>query len=146
MSASFLVDRDGVAHLVGVGRQEVVVEAGQFSYRGGTVPAGTLEMASEPRRAVELLAPLGLRGWAGVDFLWDEPRGAVILEVNPRLTTSYVGLRRLLSPGALARAWLLAFDDPAALATLDLARRVHASPPTTFSADGTILAAGDAHP
>ena len=38
----------------------------------------------------------GLRGWVGVDFLWDEVYSRVtILDVNPRLTTSYIGLRAL---------------------------------------------------
>jgi predicted ATP-grasp superfamily ATP-dependent carboligase len=43
----------------------------------------------------------------GVDYLWDDATGlATVLEINPRPTTSYVGLARWLSPGTLARAWL----------------------------------------
>lgn len=140
MSASFLVDDRGRAHLVGVGRQVVETHDSQFRYHGGTVPAGTPELAAEARRAVEAVP--GLRGWIGVDFL-HEPDGRVaILEINPRLTTSFVGLRRLLPPGTLARAMLDAFERPSRLDRLDLAARVHARSPLTFRADGSILRAG----
>ena len=42
----------------------------------------------------------GLAGFVGVDFIWDEQsRHATILEINPRPTTSVVGLCRLLPRG-----------------------------------------------
>jgi predicted ATP-grasp superfamily ATP-dependent carboligase len=137
MSASFLV-ADGRAHLVGVGRQRVEIRDGRFVYRGGTVPAEFCRCDDHVRRAVAAVP--GLRGWVGVDFLWDEEEArAVVLEINPRLTTSYVGLRRLLPAGELTRAWLSALDGAAEDATVDLARRIHAGRPLTFEADGTIL-------
>ena len=70
----------------------------------------------------------GLRGFVGVDFLWDEARRqATVLEINPRPTTSCVGLTRLLPPGQLADAWLVAFEEPVGDAELlsGLADRVH---------------------
>ncbi len=136
LSASFLVAADGAAHLVGIGRQRVEIRDQRFVYLGGVVPVGTIAMADEARRAIAAVE--GLRGWVGVDFFWEPPGRAVILEINPRLTTSYVGLRRLLPPGDLARAWLMAFDAPGRLAELDLAERVHARPPVVFDADGTV--------
>jgi predicted ATP-grasp superfamily ATP-dependent carboligase len=137
MSASFLV-AEGRAHLVGVGRQRVEIRAGRFVYRGGTVPAEVSRYDENVHRTVDAVP--GLRGWVGVDFLWDEQEArAVVLEINPRLTTSYVGLRRLLPPGELARAWLAALDGVAEDATVDLARRIHACRPLTFEANGTIL-------
>jgi hypothetical protein len=51
----------------------------------------------------------GLAGFVGVDFLWEpERQSATVLEINPRVTTSHVGLAHLLPPGRLARAWLAA--------------------------------------
>jgi formate-dependent phosphoribosylglycinamide formyltransferase (GAR transformylase) len=38
----------------------------------------------------------GLQGYVGVDFVLTK-EAAVIVEVNPRLTTSYVGLRRVVN-------------------------------------------------
>ena len=76
----------------------------------------------------------GLRGWVGVDFLWEETSGGVmVLEINPRLTTSFVGFRALLPGGTLANALLKG-------AVGGLTDRVRACTPLTFSADGGILA------
>lgn len=136
MSASFLVDRDGTPRLVGVGRQMIGLQSGQFHYLGGEVPAGTPAHSETARQTI--IACGGLRGWVGVDFIWDERGRAVILEINPRLTTSYVGLRTLLPSGELAQAWLDAFDDPENLDARGLANRVHAQPPRRFTADGSI--------
>jgi predicted ATP-grasp superfamily ATP-dependent carboligase len=135
MSASFLVDRSGRAQLVGVGRQAVSVRDGRITYEGGTVPYGDPGTAEEARRAIEAVP--GLRGWVGADFILDERGRSVVLELNPRLTTSFVGLRRLLPPGMLAGALLDTVMDPARLARLDLARLVHAAAPIRFRADGS---------
>ena len=93
---------------------------GSFSYRGGRLPiephlAGrAVALAS---RAVDALAKSegagsaalgGLAGYLGVDLiLGHDPSGALdtVIEINPRLTTSYVGLRALFA-GNLAAAML----------------------------------------
>jgi predicted ATP-grasp superfamily ATP-dependent carboligase len=36
----------------------------------------------------------GLRGFVGIDLIWNEERGPVLIEVNPRVTLAYVGLSR----------------------------------------------------
>jgi predicted ATP-grasp superfamily ATP-dependent carboligase len=80
---------------VSLNHQDVVIETPKAcsSYSGGSVPfdsplqAETFEMAKE---VVESFP--NLRGYVGVDFVLTED-AAVVLEVNPRLTTSYVGLR-----------------------------------------------------
>jgi predicted ATP-grasp superfamily ATP-dependent carboligase len=139
MSASFLVDADGRAHLVGLTRQRVEVGKGRFEYRGGVAPYGDPGLADEPRHALEPVR--GLRGWVGVDFLWDEENGrATMLEINPRVTTSYVGLRGALPRGELAGAWLAAVAGWGEFRVGDLAGRVHAARPVKFDADGTVYA------
>jgi tyramine---L-glutamate ligase len=135
MSASFLVAPDGRIFLIGVGRQHVERDDdGRFVYRGGTVPALQPNELDPVHRAVASVP--GLRGFVGVDFVWDPLRACLsVLEINPRLTTSYVGLRHLLSPGRLARAWIAAIegtDDR----LLDLATEVQAATPVRFSAEG----------
>jgi predicted ATP-grasp superfamily ATP-dependent carboligase len=68
---------------------------GHFRYLGGCLPLpdGLATRAAElGRRAVESVP--GLRGYVGVDLVLGEDGDAVI-EINPRLTTSYVGLRAL---------------------------------------------------
>lgn len=136
-SASFLVGADGHAHLVGVGRQRMRASEGVFHYEGGVLPIGPPEVDPDVRRAVELVADA--RGWVGVDFVHDPATGRPsVLEINPRVTTSYVGLRQLLPPGELARAWLALIDDPDGGAAVTLAGRVHAQAPVRFDADGSI--------
>jgi len=67
------------------------------AYTGGIVPLHhpLLEDALETaQRIVELFK--GLRGYIGVDMVLtnDEP---VVMEINPRLTTSYIGLRKVIN-------------------------------------------------
>jgi predicted ATP-grasp superfamily ATP-dependent carboligase len=38
----------------------------------------------------------GLRGYVGVDLVWHAVLGPVVIEVNPRLTSAYVGLSAAL--------------------------------------------------
>jgi tyramine---L-glutamate ligase len=107
MSASFLVGADGFERLWGVGWQSVVVENGLYLYQGGRVPAPATFATGTVREAVRSVE--GLRGWVGVDFIRDPITGdCVVLEVNPRVTTSIVGWLARGRPGVLARAWLRA--------------------------------------
>src|SRR5262249_14767159 len=104
MSASFLVGRDGRARLIAAGRPHMKIQEDRFVYCGGMLPVLTRGVDDGPRRAAESIP--GLYGFIGVDYLWDDVgRCATVLEVNPRPTTSYVGLAKWLSPGTLARAW-----------------------------------------
>ena len=78
-------------------------------YLGGSLPLPAALAARAARlavRAVGCLSPS--RGYLGVDLvLGDDPGGVadVVIEINPRLTTSYVGLRALLE-GNLAATML----------------------------------------
>jgi hypothetical protein len=68
-----------------------------FQYRGGSLPiANSLAKRAEDlaERAADVLPdPLG---YLGLDIvLGEEESGDFIIEVNPRLTTSYVGLSQL---------------------------------------------------
>jgi predicted ATP-grasp superfamily ATP-dependent carboligase len=79
-------------------RQDVAMEAPDAvsRYNGGAVPfdhplrAEAFDVAEKIVKAVP-----GLRGYVGVDFVLTDG-AAVVIEVNPRLTTSYVGLRRIV--------------------------------------------------
>ncbi|HID22006.1 MAG TPA: ATP-grasp domain-containing protein, partial [Planctomycetaceae bacterium] len=73
---------------------------GRFCYRGGRVPAelpdATREFIGQTvRRVCEDLS--GLRGFVGFDWIvpHEAPSQPVIVDVNPRLTTSYIGYRAL---------------------------------------------------
>ncbi len=143
MSACFLVDSGDRAWPIAVGEQRIERIGCQLAYRGGKIP--TMTRVDERPLAAAVEAVPGLRGFVGVDFIWDEARRrTTVLEINPRPTTSIVGLLRLLPPGHLAAAWLGACDpkfDGAALLA-GLRDRVHSRRPVAFDASGDILAPG----
>jgi predicted ATP-grasp superfamily ATP-dependent carboligase len=101
-------DAPGWIEVVGTARQHMLRDDGRFCYRGGSIaapiPTGSVRAVVAALRAWE-----GLQGWVGVDMIiGPEPGTATVLEVNPRLTTSYVGLRAWVDGGGrvLARRLL----------------------------------------
>lgn len=75
---------------------------GEFRYLGGRIPADITtqqqEVVSQLFRDVMESLP-GLRGYIGADVILpdDDPLSPVLVEINPRFTTSYVGYRQLWS-------------------------------------------------
>lgn len=95
--------QNGRAWLLSCNRQEVAIENSEFRFRGGVV--GGLEQRRplfEPVAAAIAAAMPDLWGYVGIDVI-DGAAGPLVLEVNPRLTTSYVGLGRAIrvNPAAL---------------------------------------------
>ncbi len=122
-SVSMLCDGRGACPISLNGQE--IAEGARFEYRGGVVPlehplgARALAVAATACG----LTP-GLSGYVGVDLVLGAD--AVVMEINPRLTTAYTGLRRALGvnlaaillrvargevPGSMpvvARAWFTA--------------------------------------
>lgn len=96
---------EGEVALLSVNRQCVVLDGATVSYRGSVVNALADPDGRFQRLAQEVAAAIpGLWGYFGVDLILfgEEP---MVVDVNPRLTTSYVGLRA--SRGINAAAMLL---------------------------------------
>ena len=101
----------GRARLLACNRQKIEIADGALRFDGVSVNAVSdrdgryAELASRVARELP-----GLWGYCGVDFI-ETAGGPVVLEVNPRLTTSYAGLRRAigLNPAQLV------LDLPASL-------------------------------
>jgi predicted ATP-grasp superfamily ATP-dependent carboligase len=111
LSATFLVGPHGAIVLVGIGRQRIERSDRAFAYLGGSLPLPPQLACEGPLQAIRAVD--GLRGLVGVDFIRDPRTGrSAVLEVNPRPTTSVVGLLSLLPAGRLARAWLDLFGEP----------------------------------
>jgi predicted ATP-grasp superfamily ATP-dependent carboligase len=84
--------RKGEAQLLSCNRQRIRIEDGRFEFLGCEVNSFEDERGDLSRVASRIASTLpGLWGYCGVDFMQTET-GPVIIEVNPRLTTSYVGL------------------------------------------------------
>jgi predicted ATP-grasp superfamily ATP-dependent carboligase len=111
VSASFMVHGAQVRTLP-CGEQRITGDA-TMHYRGGRLPLEgdltrrAVALAEDAVRSVE-----GLRGFVGVDMvLGESARDDRVIEINPRLTLSYVALRQACT-GNLAAAML---DPDAAL-------------------------------
>jgi predicted ATP-grasp superfamily ATP-dependent carboligase len=109
-----------VAFLLGAGRciplwpaAQHLSDDGRFRYLGGAAPLPESlrrRAGSIAERAVACVP--GLRGYVGVDLvLGDVADGSadMVIEINPRLTTSYIGLRQLTK--ANLAEWMLALAD-----------------------------------
>ena len=105
-----------------------------FAYRGGTTPLDHPLAALAVEAALGACRALpGLRGYVGVDVVLTDSE-AVVIEVNPRLTTAYLGVR-----------WALE-GNVAALALAACAGDLPAPPPARrhvrYTAAGRIVSAG----
>lgn len=109
-------------------------EGGKFTYLGGRLPlAADLARRASGLAAAAVAALLQPRGYLGVDMVLGDAAdgsGDYVIEINPRLTTSYVGLRALATSN-LAAAMLAVAEGCAP----DLR---FAAGPIEFRADGTI--------
>jgi predicted ATP-grasp superfamily ATP-dependent carboligase len=135
VSVSLLASRKGVLPLSLNGQR---IEPGRpFHYLGGTVPYSHPEaqQALELAQAAARLLP-GLRGYFGVDLVLG-PEGAYLIEINPRITTSYVGLRRVLQANLAELIWNACILD-------ELPEHVELAGQVVFSKDDPIhLRAGE---
>ena len=106
-SVSFLVGPNCVVPLL-PGYQRIA-DDGRFAYFGGEIPLPdglTLRAVKLARRAMDAVP--GLAGYVGVDLiLGDAADGSAdfAIEINPRLTTSYVGLRAMTDDNLMAKLW-----------------------------------------
>jgi tyramine---L-glutamate ligase len=131
-SVTFLIGPAGPTLLVGVARQRISLSDGRFEYLGGTLLDEGVPQ-DHPTRHVLKSMP-GLSGLVGVDYIDASP--AIVLDVNPRPTTSCVGLVAALGQGRLASAWIDLIDGLIVSATVEPLARPTA--PLSFLADGTM--------
>ena len=133
VSVAILAGSKGTRMLPLLPASQTLSRDGRFRYEGGVIPL------DEPLRiracdlALKAVAGIdGLRGYVGVDLVL----GAAVdggedfaIEINPRVTTSYLGLQQMCL-GNLADAWLhVVQGDDVALSWRDGRTR--------FAADGT---------
>lgn len=108
-SVSFLIGPHVCLPLL-AGEQQLAPDT--FEYLGGAFPLTealaqrTIACASHAVQAVP-----GLRGFVGVDVVVGE-RDTWAIEINPRLTTSYIGLRAMTSTNLVDVLLHIAADQP----------------------------------
>lgn len=98
-----MICRNGRAQLLSCNRQLIEVAGGAIHYRGSLLNGMAAHWEIFERLAPQVAQAVpGLAGYVGVDVIVDDGR-VIVLEINPRLTTSYVGLHRAigLNPAGL---------------------------------------------
>lgn len=102
------------AIILSVNRQMFEFNNGQGKYTGVVIN----EFAHRSHELVPLADAIfqaipGLQGFVGVDFIFSD-KGPVVIEINPRLTTSYAGLRASLgyNPAGLLLQFPVTGDFP----------------------------------
>ena len=103
--------REGTANLLSCNRQRVALRDGQFYFLGSVVndlTDGDGAFAELARRVAAAIP--GLWGYVGIDLVQSGSQ-RIVMEINPRLTTSYAGLREAL--GCNTAALVLGLLDEA---------------------------------
>ena len=110
-SAKFLGSLEQSIHIEPLNDQRVY----NVSYRGGAGPIRSIdfERLEQTAEAVLEALPRGALGWIGIDLLLPSAQDPeiTVIEINPRLTTSYLGYRKWYGP-ALANLLLGISVDP----------------------------------
>jgi predicted ATP-grasp superfamily ATP-dependent carboligase len=108
---------------------------GRLRYLGGHAPLPEDLNDRAQKLALQAIAPIdGLFGWVGVDLILGEAADGsedYAIEINPRLTTSYVGLRALAEFNLAETMLALALGKP-------LPERRYRNGVVEWTADGTV--------
>ncbi len=89
-----LLLRDGKGSVLSVNGQKIVSENNCFEYGGGRIPLEENDREKCGEVALKAAKELDLKGFCGVDLvIGDKP---YFMELNPRTTTSFVGLAKIL--------------------------------------------------
>lgn len=101
----------GEARLLACNRQLIALQQGRFSYHGSELNGMLQHWTLFERLAQEVTRALpGLSGYVGVDVVLSDGE-ATVIEVNPRLTTSYVGLGRAMGCNPARLVLELLYND-----------------------------------
>jgi predicted ATP-grasp superfamily ATP-dependent carboligase len=113
--------------------EQVLSADGRFHYQGGRFPLAeqdaTLRTRAESLACRAAAAVPGLEGYYGIDLILAQtPEQDAVIEINPRLMTSYIGLRAM-TPSNLASALLAGVGEGIAWQTRGL----------SFTPDGRVI-------
>ncbi len=110
-ASACLLARNGESSVLSINGQRIVRRDSGFEYMGGKIPLSDQRAEECARVASKAAEELSLSGYCGVDFVIGDT--SYFMEINPRPTTSFVGLPPLLGAnlGEMAVDVLLE-DDP----------------------------------
>ncbi|MCK4841795.1 MAG: ATP-grasp domain-containing protein [Methylococcales bacterium] len=97
LSLSCLFNK-GEGWIICCNQQQISVKQGRFELKACLVNIDTLNGIQQYQQLVDQVAHAipGLWGYVGIDIIQPEFAEPLVLEINPRLTTSYVGIYQAL--------------------------------------------------
>ena len=97
ISSSVVVGTSSVLPLT-INKQLIKVDGGRLHYEGGEVPFFMGEEAEKEviRISKKVASALHCKGYVGIDFVFGGDGKAYVVDVNPRPTTSVVGIAKVL--------------------------------------------------
>lgn len=105
--------KQGQAWLLSYNLQHITVVDRRFHLTGCQVNAAPRHPAVYQRLVSEVAAAIpGLWGYIGIDLIETTADGPLVLEINPRLTTSYVGLGPAMGINVAAAVLALLAGEP----------------------------------
>ncbi len=96
ISSSVIVGKSSVLPLT-VNKQFIRVDGERLRYGGGLVPYSIEQEAEIMRMSDRVVTLLHCKGYVGIDFILGDDGRAHVVEVNPRPTTSIVGIAKVLN-------------------------------------------------
>lgn len=98
ISSSIIAGKSSVLPLT-INKQFIRTEGERMRYAGGFVPYSIRREAESEimRISRKLVTMLHCRGYVGIDFVLGEDGTAYVVDVNPRPTTSIVGIAKVLN-------------------------------------------------
>jgi predicted ATP-grasp superfamily ATP-dependent carboligase len=105
--------KNGQAWLLTTNQQQVVIKNNRFNLQACEVNThnSQREFYLDLIKRVAMAMP-GLWGYIGIDLIETAEFGSLILEINPRLTTSYVGIRSATGINVAEQVLRLLDDEP----------------------------------
>lgn len=115
--------------------QLIKIHSDQLEYHGGECPLDVLlQQRAENVARISLKDIDGLTGWIGIDMIMGKDLNGsndVVVEINPRLTTSYIGLRKLIQQNLIG-LWFSGSTTPTQFEQRPEVNQV------SWSSDGTV--------
>ena len=98
LSCSLIASSSAILPLT-INKQYMKMENGRLKYCGGYVPYAVEERIAQKIRQVSMavITTLGGTGYVGIDFVVDDDGAAYVVDVNPRPTTSIIGIAQVLN-------------------------------------------------
>jgi len=77
--------------------QNIDLKADNSEYQGGHVPYRDINQQELHDKSIKIIQAIeGLNGYVGIDYVVNES-GIYFMEINPRITTSYIGIQKTLN-------------------------------------------------